>query len=113
MALTYAKLFEPAQLTTSLVTFYTVAAMPSTNLLRNGRVRLSNTTAGAVSADVHAVPSGGSASDVNALAKGVSVPANSSIDVDLPIMKVGDFLQAKAGAATSISIHAIDGVVFS
>lgn len=113
MALSYSKMFEPVQLTTSLVTLYTVATTPTTNLLRNGRVRLSNTTAGAVSADVHAVPFGGTASDTNAVAKGISITANSYIDIDLPIMKAQDFVQAKASEATSITIHAIDGVVFS
>lgn len=113
MALTFSKLFEPAQLTTAAATYYTVSASPTTNLLRNGRIRLSNNTAGAVTATVHAVPSGGSASDTNAILKAYSIGANSYIDLDLPLMKAGDFLQALAGAATSISIHAIDGVVIS
>lgn len=113
MALTFKKLFEPAQLTTGLVTYFTVAATPTTNLLRGARIRLTNTTAGAVSVDVHAVPVSGAAGDSNAVLKGFSIAANSYQDIDLPEMKAGDFMQALAGAAASISIHCLDGVIFS
>jgi len=113
MALTYGKLFEPAQLTTSAATYYTVPTSPPTSLLRNGRIRLSNNTAGAVTVTVYAVPASGAASATNAILSAYSLAANSALDIDLPQMKAGDFLQALAGAATSISIHSIDGVIFS
>lgn len=114
MALTYSKLFEPNQVdNVALETLLTVPASPTTTLLRNGRIRFVNTTAGAVTITCHAVPSGGTASDTTALLKGVSINANSYIDIDLPVMKAGDFVQAQAGAATSISAHMIDGVLFS
>lgn len=113
MALQFAKFFEPAQLTASVATYYTVPSSPTTTLLRNGRIRLSNTTAAPVTATVHAVPASGSAADANAIIKAYSIGANSYLDVDLPIMKAGDTLQALAGAATSISLHAIDGVLWS
>lgn len=114
MALTYSKLFEPNQIdNAALETLFTVAVLPSTTLLRNGRLRFVNTTAGAVTITCHAVPSGLTASDTNALLKGVSIAANSYVDIDLPVLKAGDFVQAQAGAATSISAHMIDGVLFA
>lgn len=114
MALTYTKLFEPNQVdNVALETLFTVPTTPSTSLLRNGRIRFVNTTVGAVTITCHAVPVAGTASDTNALLKAVSVNANSYVDVDLPVMKAGDFVQAQAGAATSISAHMIDGVLFS
>lgn len=114
MALTYKKLFEPNQVdNAALETLLTVPASPTTSLLRNGRIRFVNTTAGAVTITCHAVPVSGTASDVNALLKTVSISANSYLDVDLPVLKAGDFVQAQAGAATSISAHMIDGVLFS
>lgn len=114
MALTYTKLFEPNQVdNAALETLFAVPASPTTSLLRNGRVRFVNTTAGAVTVTCHAVPVAGAASDTNALLKAVSINANSYLDVDLPVMKAGDFVQAQAGAATSISAHMIDGVLFS
>ena len=114
MALTYSKLFEPNQVdNVALETLLTVPASPTTTLLRNGRLRFVNTTAGAVTITCHAVPAAGSASDTNALLKAVSINANSYVDVDLPVLKAGDFVQAQAGAATSISAHMVDGVLFS
>ena len=110
-SITLTKLFEPAQLTASLVTYYTVPS-PYTSL-RDFTVRVTNTTAGAITVDVHAVPASGSATDANAVVKGYSVPANDYRDIDLPALKVSDFVQAKASAGTSITIHAISGVLFS
>ena len=114
MALTYTKLFEPNQVdNVALETLFTVPVSPTTTLLRNGRIRFTNTTAGAVTITCHAVPASGAASDTNAILKGYSVNANAYVDVDLPVLKAGDFVQAQAGAATSISAHMVDGVLFS
>lgn len=113
MALTFIKLFEPVELTASLATYFTVAAVPTTNLLRNARIRLTNTTGAAVTVDVHCVPAAGTAGNSNAIAKVVSIGANAYLDIDLPVMKAGDFLRALASSATAITMHAIDGVIFS
>jgi hypothetical protein len=113
MAITYSKLFEPTVLTTSAATLFTVGATPTTNLLRGGRVRFTNTTAGAVTVTAHAVPLAGSAADGNAILKAKSIAANDYLDVDLPMMKAGDFFQALAGAGASITAHLIAGSVFS
>lgn len=110
MALNYAKLFEPAALGTSIATYYTVLAP---NTLRNSSVRLTNVTAGSVTATVHAVPLSASATAANALIYAYSVPANSYIDVTIPTLKAGDTIQALAGAVTSITIHCLDGVLYS
>lgn len=112
--LSFGKLFEPNQVDNAAAeTLYTVPAAPSTSLLRNGRVRFSNTTTGAVTIKAWAVPVSGAAADTNVILPTYSVPANSYIDLDLPLMKAGDFLQAQAGAATSISASLIDGVLYS
>lgn len=113
MALTFVKLFEPVKLTAALATYYTVQATPTTNLLRSGRVRLTNLTASAAAVDIHAVPSAGAAGDSNAVAKNLAIPASSYLDVDLPVMKSGDFLQMKADAVDKVTAHGMDGVVFS
>lgn len=110
MAITFAKLFAPAALTTSAATYYTVA---SPYKLINSRVRFTNVTSGAVTVTAYAVPSGGSAADSNAILKGYSIAANAYLDIDLPVMTAGDFLQALASAGTSITIHAISGVLHS
>ena len=110
MALNYAKLFEPAALTATVATYYTVLAP---NTLRNATVRLTNVTAAPVTATVHAVPLSASATASNAILYGYAVPANSYIDLTIPTLKTGDTIQALAGAATSITIHCLDGVLFS
>lgn len=110
MAVEYTVLFDPAALTTSAVTYYTV---PTGRKLVGARIRLSNVTAGAVTATVHAVPSGGSAADSNAQIKGYSIGANDYVDLDIGTLEAGDTIQALAGAGTSITISAIDGRLFS
>lgn len=112
MAISYQKLFEPTVLTTSAATLFTVNASPSTNLLRGGRVRFTNTTAAALTVTAYSVPSGGTAADGNAFIKARSIAANDYLDIDLPNMKAGDFLQALA-SATGITAHYINGSVFS
>ena len=114
MALTYSKLFEPNLVDNAAAeTLYTVPATPSTSLLRNARVRFSNVTAGAVTIKAWAVPVSGSATDTNVILPTYSVAANSFLDVDVPLLKAGDFLQAQAGAASSINAQLIDGFLQS
>lgn len=111
-SLTFTKLFEPAQLTVSLVTYYTVPT-PSTNLLKNAIIRVTNTTGAARTVDVHAVPKSGTAGDDNALVKAYPIPANDYRDIIVGQMKEGDFIQALADAATSVTIHPIDGNLYT
>jgi hypothetical protein len=113
MAITYISFFAPTVLTTSAATLFTVPATPTSTLLRGGRVRFTNTTAGAVTVTAYAVPSAGTAAAGNAIISGKSIAANDYIDVDLPLMGPSAFLQALASANTSITAHMISGSYFS
>ena len=113
MAISFLKLFNPGQLANASALIYTVPATPTTSLLRNGRVRLTNTTAGAIAATLYAVPAAGAAAATNNFLPAVSIPANDFLDVDLPQMAAGDALYGFASSATSISIAAMDGVLQS
>lgn len=113
MTITYAKIFAPTTLPITALLLATVPLSPSTTLLRGARVRLTNTTATAASATLYAVPAGGTASPGNAFVAGKSIAANDFLDVDVPIMAAGDFLQALAGTASAITIHMISGSFFS
>lgn len=113
MALTIQRLFAPAVLTTGAVTYYTCPATPASSVLKNGRVRFSNTTAGAVSITAYAVPLAGTAAAGNCFANAVSIAPNSYLDVDIPALAAGDFFQALASAGTAVTVLALDGVVFS
>lgn len=113
MTISYSSFFTPTVLGVSAATLYTVPASPTTSLLRGGRIRLTNTTAGAVAATLYAVPLAGTAAAGNAFLSAKSIPANDYIDVDVPIMPAGSFIQAFAGSAASITAHMISGSLFS
>lgn len=113
MTTSYSNFMAPTVLGTSAADLVTVAATPTTNLLRGGRMRLTNTTAGAVTVTLYAVPPAGSATDGNAFVKAKSVAANDYLDVDVPIMPAGSKVQGLAGAATSITAHMLAGSIFS
>jgi hypothetical protein len=112
MTIAYTNFFAPTVLTTGAVTLYTVPATPSTSLLRGGRMRLTNTTGLTVPVTLYAVPTGGTAGVSNAFASNKNVPANDYLDVDVPIMPTGAFIQALAASATSITAHMISGSLF-
>jgi hypothetical protein len=112
MTISYSNFFAPTVLGVTAGTLYTVPAL-STTLLRGGRIRLTNTSANAVSVTLYAVPLAGTAAAGNAFASAKVVAANDYLDVDIPIMPAGSFLQALASAATSITASMISGSLFA
>ena len=115
MSIQYILMFQPKQVdNVSFDTLFAVNSFyPSNTIFRNGRVRFVNTTAGAITIEACAVPTSGSPTDSNKILPLVSIPANSYIDLDLPFMDVGSTLQAKAGAANSITASFINGFLQS
>lgn len=114
MALTFGKLFASKQVNNAAPdTLLTVPTSPSSSVLRNGRVRFANTTGTAATIKAWAVPSAGAAADANVFLPTVSVPANGYVDVDVPAMASGDFVQAQAGTASAITASCIDGFIQS
>lgn len=113
MTISYSKFFQPTVLTTSAATLMTVPVAPTTILLRGARVRLANTTGVAATATLHAIPAGGTASAGNMFLSAKSIAGNDFLDVDVPIMAAGDFLQGLAGTATSITAQILAGSYFS
>lgn len=113
MAITYVSFFAPTVLTTSAATLYTVPASPGSSLLRGGRIRAANTTGSAQAVTFYAIPLGGTAGAGNCFASAVSVPANSYLDIDVPIMPSQAFLQGLAGNASSVTVHMIAGGLYS
>lgn len=113
MAVSYSNFFAPTVLTTAAATLFTVPTLPATTLLRGGRIRLANTTAGPVTATLHAVPLAGSAAAGNAFLFGKTIAANDFLDVDVPILPSGSFVQGLAGAVTSITASMLSGSYFA
>lgn len=114
MALSFLLLFAANQIDNAAPeTLFTVPAAPSSNILRNGRVRFANTTAAPVTIKAWAIPAAGAAADANVCLPVQSVGANAYIDVDVPVMAAGGFMQALAGAAASITASMLDGFIQS
>jgi hypothetical protein len=114
MTISYSQFFTPVVLTTSEQTIYTVPTNPTTNLLRGGRIRFANSNSSAVQVSAYAIPANSFAETPgNIFAPNLSVPANSFIDVDVPLMGPGDFIQAIAGINSAITLSAINGALFS
>jgi hypothetical protein len=110
MALTFSQLFASKQVNNAAPdTLFTVAASPTNTILRNGRIRFANTTAGAVTIKAWAVPAAGTAADANVFLPTLSLTANTYADVDMPVLGAGGFVQAQASAAASITASMLDG----
>lgn len=99
------RLIAGSQLTTSAATYYTATGLKA----RIDNLTLTNTTAGAVTATVHLVPNGGSATASNCILSAKSINAGDSYVVPGAIaqwLEAGGTIQALASSATSISIIA-------
>lgn len=114
MAITFSQLFAAKLVNNAAVdTLFTVPASPTSSLARNVRVRFANVTGVAATIKAWAVPPAGAAADANVCLPTVSVTANSYIDVDIPVMVAGAFLQAQAGTASAITVTCLDGFIQS
>lgn len=112
--LTIQKLFSPRALTNVVAIVYTCPVSPPSACLKNGRVRFTNTTAGAITVTAYTVgPSPAVPAAGNMFLNAVSIAANGFLDVNLPTLGAGDTFQAFASAAASITVSEIGGVIFS
>jgi hypothetical protein len=103
MADSTVKIIKRAQLGTAFAIIHTVYNVRN---LRVTMLHLVNTTAGAVTVQVCAVPPGGSPDITNALMWNFSIPANDLIEIaDGLIMEASSTLQALAGAGGSITLQ--------
>lgn len=108
------QMFEPTVLTTSAATLYTVTGTGVTStVLGRGRIRFTNPTGSAVAVTAYAVPFGGTAGAGNVFCPALSVAGGSNLDIDVPALNYGDFIQAFASAGSAIVALALDGVMFS
>ena len=113
MALTVTQLFLPVQLAASAAVIYTMPTSPTTSVLKNGRVRLTNTSGSAVPVTLYAAPSATASTAANCCLSAVSIAANGYLDVDIPTLTAGDTLRGFAGTAAVVTIHELGGIVYS
>lgn len=105
------QLFSPIVLPAAAAVLYTMPVAAGT-VLKNGRVRLSNTTAAPLAATLYSDLAATASSAANVCFPTKNVPANDYIDVDLPTMKAGDTLRGFAGAAAGITMQELGGVLY-
>lgn len=105
MAISPKRLIAGSQIAATATTYYTATGVKA----RIDSCALTNTTAGAVTATVHLVPSGGSADATNCILSAKSLNAGETYIVPGAIgqwLEAGGTIQALASAATSIAIVA-------
>ncbi len=110
MGLVYGKQFSAQYVSNSVTTIFTLTSSMTTATIRNMRIRLINSSVGAVSVSAYIVPNGGSSGNDNIFYT-ASLAAGAMIELDVPQMAKGDSLQASAATATSVTIHDVDSVI--
>lgn len=111
MALTFSQLFLPQVLPAAVGIIFTCATGKPGTTLKNGRVRLTNKTAGAVTVTLYKVTGSGAPAPGDTFVSALSVGANSYIDTNIPTMVTDDTLQGFAGSAASVNIAEMGGVL--
>jgi hypothetical protein len=110
MAINTQRLFTPVQLGTSLSTLFTAAGKTILD-----KFTLTETTGATISGiDIHIIPSGGTASATNRVLSQKAVNANETYlcpELVGHTLEAGEFLQAKAGTATAVSVRGSGRVV--
>ena len=100
------RLVDGSQLTATAATYYTT---PANTLTTISACTLTNTTAGAVTATLHLVPNGGTATALNCILSARTLAAGESFNVGSAIgqtLPAGGTLQGLAGSAASIALVA-------
>lgn len=103
MGTTGAALVDGVTLTNATATYYTATNVSA----RVDKATIANFTAGAVTATLYKVPSGGSADTTNILLDGVSIGAHATYTCPEFVghwLKPGETIQAKASALASLSL---------
>lgn len=117
MTMQYKKLFEPLLVTAitsgTAQTVQTIPSDPASTLFKGGAYRITNTSAAPASLTMHAVPLAGSLGVANNFFPTKSIPANDYVDVQVPQLKAGDFVQVFAGTASVINVQHLAGAYYS
>lgn len=105
------QMFPPTVLTTSPATIYTMPAAPPQIVLNRGRLRFTNTDTVAHTVTAYDIVSGSTVTPNFCPVQ--NIPPNSNLDIDVPVMAAGGTIQAFASVGTVVTVHCLDGVLFS
>jgi hypothetical protein len=109
MANQFTQLFTPTVLGTTSGVIYTMPTSPTTTILRNGRVRLVNTSAATRTVTLYNDVTATASSSANSCLTGYSIAAGNFLDLDTPVLKAGETLRGLADATPGVTVHHIDG----
>lgn len=113
MALTISRLFAPTVLPAVVGVLFSMPTTPASSVLKNGRMRLVNTSGAAVTVTLYADASANPSAAGNCFLSAQSIAAGAYLDVDIPTMVAGDTLRGLASAGSSITVHEVGGVIYS
>lgn len=108
MANQFPQLFTPVALPNAVAVVYTMPTSPATTTLRNGRVKLVNTTAATRTVTLYNDVAATASSSANSCLTAYSIAAGSFLDFDIPVLKAGDTLRGFADAV-GVTMHHVDG----
>lgn len=113
MATTFLQPAPPVVLGTSSAVIYTMPTSPTTTIMRNGRIRCTNTSGATREVTLYADVAATASAAGNSFATSVPIPAKSYLDIDVPVLKAGDTVRGLADAATSVTVHWLDGFLYA
>lgn len=113
MSITITQLFTPVQLPNAAAVLFTMPAAPAGGVLKNLRVRLTNTSGSAVAATLYVAAAATANSAAISCLSAVSIGANSYLDLDIPTMAAGDTLRGFAATASVITMHELGGTIYA
>lgn len=113
MTVTVIQMFAPTTLTTTAATLYTLSTVPAQAVMARGRIRFTNTDSSQRAVTAYAVQPAGAATVTNTFCPALVVQAGNVLDVDVPVLVAGGFIQAKVDSGVAVGASSLDGVVFS
>lgn len=113
MAVQISQLFPATVLTAAAATIYTVPANPTTTTLSRGRIRFTNTSGATRAITAYAIQAGGAAGPANCFLNAETLTMNNHLDVDIPVLGAGGFIQAFADVTNDVTAFQLDGILFS
>lgn len=106
---TFPVFFDGTLLTTTTQTLYSVPSSPSSSILQEMQIKLTNITNQAQAVSVWAVPSGQGISDSFAIALDTVIAPNSFLLIPTQRLAAGGTIQAIASIADAVNIAPVGG----
>lgn len=93
---------------------FTLPQSPVSLVLKNARVRFTNTSSESDNITAYAVQQGDIVGPGNCFVNAIAIEPNTYLDIDLPVLTIGGSYQAFAKSTkNNITVFELDGVLFS